>query len=90
MDGRLNVYPPPKDLVFTKGESSLQAYRFGPKRFTHYFCPTCGATVKAVATDPTHPWYGATALNVRTFEDVSIDDLKIKKFNGKEFSTAGQ
>lgn len=43
----------------------------------HYFCGTCGVSCMVESQDPEF-YFGDFAVNVRTFEGVELEKLKIK------------
>ncbi|EOD49636.1 putative glutathione-dependent formaldehyde-activating protein [Neofusicoccum parvum UCRNP2] len=62
--------------------AATQGYRFGEKKIEHCSCPTCSTSVYSYSIKPGF-FDGMKAVNVRTFKDVDIDALKIKKVDGK-------
>jgi hypothetical protein len=44
-NGFLGVYPERKDVIFHTGYDHLSTYRFGKKRVSHKFCPSCGSSI---------------------------------------------
>ncbi|KAI4202971.1 MAG: hypothetical protein LQ350_002188 [Teloschistes chrysophthalmus] len=81
-NGYTLVYPKREDIEYLRGEDTLKAYYFGSKKAEHRFCPVCGSSV---SIDP-HGAFGTdfVAMNVRMFQDVELDKLKVKTVNGKE------
>ncbi len=63
------------------GKENLTDYQFGKKALHHTFCSTCGVT--AFASGKTPDGSLMMAINVRCLEDVDLDKLEIKKFDGK-------
>ena len=48
----------------------------------HRFCPECGIHPFAHATDP-KSGRPMAAINVRCIENIDLDALEVKKFNGR-------
>ncbi|KAI9704799.1 MAG: hypothetical protein M1836_006579 [Candelina mexicana] len=84
INGYLTIYPKDEEITFHSGKDELKEYKFGPGRIAHSFCPTCGTSVAAKSTDPNF-FADQTALNVRTFKNVDVDQLQLNKFDGKKF-----
>ena len=63
------------------GEDALTDYQFNKKVVHHLFCSKCGVAPFARGVGPG----GAEmiAVNVRCLDDVDIEALKIKPFDGK-------
>ncbi|KAL8841474.1 MAG: hypothetical protein Q9170_000937 [Blastenia crenularia] len=83
----MHVYPSRDDIVYLKGEDSIKAYCFTDKRVEHKFCPNCGSSI---SVDP-HGALGGpdiVSMNVRMFQDVEIEKLKVKTTNGKAYPPA--
>jgi len=81
--GTIVTYRPPTQISIslTPG-TSLSTYAFGPKRFVHKFCPVCGV---AVGTDDINNLRNQdlTAVNLRCFEDVEWEDIRVWREDGK-------
>ncbi|KAI9795081.1 MAG: hypothetical protein M1816_000103 [Peltula sp. TS41687] len=82
-NGYLFVYPKVEDVVFEQGQDSLTGYKFYTNQVEHKFCPTCGTSVCLVPTEEMEFLKGKIAVNIRTLEDVDLEKLKLKKFDGK-------
>ncbi|KAL1628167.1 hypothetical protein SLS56_005987 [Neofusicoccum ribis] len=81
-NGSLWVYLADDKIKFESGEGEAKGYRFGEKKIEHCSCPTCSTSVYSYSIKPGF-FEGMKAVNVRTFKDVDIDALKIKKVDGK-------
>jgi len=62
------------------GEAPLTDYQFNRKVIHHLFCPTCGVASFGRGTGPG----GAemVAINVRCLDDVDLDALRVRPFDG--------
>lgn len=63
------------------GEDSLTEYRFNKKIIAHLFCNRCG--IKAFARGKKTDGSEMIAINVRCLDDVEVDTLEIKPFDGR-------
>ncbi|CZT01551.1 uncharacterized protein RCO7_02131 [Rhynchosporium graminicola] len=73
-NGYVFVYPPRRDIHFTRGFESLGEDKFNTKLKTHKFCKTCGTSI-LIDFNGTVPAKRDTdhdilAINVRTFTDI--------------------
>ncbi|KAJ5354545.1 hypothetical protein N7541_005589 [Penicillium brevicompactum] len=84
INGYILVYIKKPDLTFHNSDDAAKEYRFGSKRFPHYFCPNCGTSVYASADDTEGEYAGITAINGRTLKGVDINSLKIEQLDGKK------
>jgi len=68
----------PETFKWEKGgfEDGLKAYTFNKKTLTHWFCPECGTSIAGAAG-------GKVGINIRTVDDVDVDKLTLKKYDGK-------
>lgn len=57
-------------------------YTFGKERIVHSFCPKCGTAIGGKSGDPKF-FADNRALNVRTLKGVDVDNLKLRKVNGR-------
>ena len=71
--------PRPQFRLLNEREQ-LATYTFGAHRIQHHFCPICGIAPFGEGTDP----HGRemAAVNVRCLDDVDLDALPIKHFDG--------
>ena len=68
---------PEASFEFTSGSlDELTLYEFSKKIYKHYFCPTCGS--KLIIAAPS----GIFTVNVRSVDDVDMEKLKVKFFDG--------
>ncbi|KAL7619899.1 hypothetical protein AAE478_010446 [Parahypoxylon ruwenzoriense] len=85
-NGYLFVYPKPENVVFSSGEQHMSSYRFGSKKKSHKFCPTCGTSILIdFAECDREVERQVTAINIRTFAGIEnvIGDLDFKQVDGK-------
>lgn len=78
--GTLLAFVPEDKFRLKSGGEALTDYLFNKKVIHHQFCPTCGVGAFARGVRPD----GAKviALNVRCLDDVDLDTLNIRKFDG--------
>ena len=62
-------------------KENLGLYQFGTKTAKHYFCKTCG--ISSFYIPRSHP--DSYSVNVRCLENVSLEDFKIKNFDGQNW-----
>ena len=79
--GALWTFVPPEKFALRAGEEVLVDYQFGKKTIHHLFCPQCGVGSFSRGTGPDGK--EMIAVNVRCLDDVDVDSLKVKKFNGR-------
>lgn len=77
----LLAFAPEDQFHLLKGEDALTDYQFGKKTIHHYFCSTCGigSFGKGTMPDGTH----MRAINVRCLDDVNIDQIPVRHFDGR-------
>ncbi len=63
------------------GEDALVDYRFHKHKVAHLFCKTCGVEAFGRGERPSDG-AGVVALNLRCFDDLDLDSLPVRKFNG--------
>lgn len=66
-------------FTLTQGEDKLTSYRFNKHVIDHLFCKICGT--QSFARGITFP---KVAVNVRCLDNVELDTLSPKAFNGKD------
>jgi hypothetical protein len=76
------VYPLESNITWISGKDEMTPYKFGQERIAHSFCPTCGTSLCGKSTDPNF-FAENRAINVRTLKGVDIDNLKLRKVNGR-------
>jgi hypothetical protein len=64
------------------GKDNLTDYQFGKKSIHHTFCSTCGVTAFASGKMPDGS--PVMAINVRCLENIDLDGMVIKNFDGKK------
>ena len=79
--GSLLAFAPEQDFKLLSGDAALTEYLFNKHIIHHLFCSTCGIQSYSRGKGPN----GAemVAINARCLDDVDIDSLPVKKFNGK-------
>ncbi|KAI4761150.1 hypothetical protein E4T52_01873 [Aureobasidium sp. EXF-3400] len=82
------IYPPIPSVNLLGTEEKLTDYLFGLKRAFHGFCGTCGVDV--VNRVDLHHIFKAPVrpVNVRTINNIVLEDLKIEKVDGWSRNTA--
>jgi hypothetical protein len=82
------IYPPIPSVDLLGTEDKLTDYLFGLKRAFHGFCGVCGIDV--VNRVDLHHIFKAPVrpVNVRTINDIALEDLKIEKVDGWSRNTA--
>jgi hypothetical protein len=79
--GYLLWFVPRANLQITKGVGSTSTYMFNKHVIRHQFCPTCGCAPFGLGKDP--KGNEMAAINVRCVEDIDLDGLDRKKFDGR-------
>lgn len=81
------IYPPIPSVNMLGTEDKLTNYLFGPERSYHGFCGVCGVDV--VNRVDLHPKFKAPVrpINVRTMDNIVLEDLKIDKADGWSLNT---
>ena len=80
--GSLLWFAPREALRLSTPESNLEAYTFNKHVIRHRFCPECGIHPFGEGTDP-KSGKPTAAVNVRCIENIDLDALEVKKFNGR-------
>lgn len=63
---------------------NLSTYSFNTGVAKHHFCPECGVAAFYIPrSDP-----DKIDVNVRCLEDIQIDKLKVRRFDGRNWETA--
>lgn len=75
------IFLPTDQLTILSGEDSQTEYRFNKKTIAHLFCKTCGVQVYSKALMGEQEM---SAINVRTIDDFDMENLTVKKYNGKD------
>jgi hypothetical protein len=84
MTGFRHLIVPHGDFVLLGGEDALTSYRFGTGAANHLFCATCG--VKSFYQPRSHP--EAWSVNVHALDDVAGLDIKVSRFDGRDWEAA--
>lgn len=79
--GTLLSFVPATQFTLLSGEDALTDYQFGSKTIHHLFCKTCG--VKSFARGKMRDGTPTAAINTRCLDDVDLEKLTLKKFDGK-------
>ncbi|HEX5313522.1 MAG TPA: GFA family protein [Gammaproteobacteria bacterium] len=79
--GHLLLFVPLDKFKLTTPRDDLSDYSFGPQRIHHHFCRACGCSPFALGSDP--KGNEMAAINVRCLEDVDLDALTIRHFDGR-------
>jgi hypothetical protein len=69
-------------LNILSGTDNLAAYSFGPHIIRHHFCTTCGCATFGIGKPPNAESEMA-AINVRCLEDVDLETLERRPFDGR-------
>lgn len=75
------TFVPQAEFKLLSGEENVTDYQFGKKRIHHLFCKTCG--VRSFARGSDDKGNEMVAVNVRCLDDIELDQLDVKHFNGK-------
>ncbi len=81
--GTLLAFVPAQDFKLLSGEGATTEYLFSKNVVSHRFCTTCG--VESFASGKGPDGSEMVAVNVRCLDDVDVDSLQVKKFNGKAY-----
>jgi hypothetical protein len=79
--GSLLWFVPRDKLVLKTPEDAASVYLFNKHVIKHRFCPVCGIHPYADGVDPKGNPIGA--INARCLEDVDLDSLKVRHFDGR-------
>ncbi|KAK5655544.1 hypothetical protein OQA88_5475 [Cercophora sp. LCS_1] len=82
-NGYLTIHPNREDIEWLSGWDEMKNYRFGSKSRDHKFCGTCGSSA---CIDFLGLWHvgDVIGINVRLLDGVDVDNLNLRKRNGKE------
>jgi hypothetical protein len=73
-------FVPRTQFTLLSERDKLATYCFGAERIQHHFCPTCGIAPFGEGIDP--KGNEMAAINARCLDDVDLDGLPVKKFDG--------
>ena len=79
--GFLLWFVPRDKLKIKTPESNQSTYEFYKHRIKHQFCAACGTQPFAFATGPDGK--PTAAINIRCLENVDLEQVKRKPFDGK-------
>jgi hypothetical protein len=79
--GALMVFVGADKFKLEAGGDHLTDYQFGKKHIHHQFCSTCGVRPFGHGKGPNDQ--DMYAINVRCLDDIDLEPLTIKKFDGK-------
>lgn len=79
--GTLFTFVSAEKFNLVSGKENLTDYQFGKKAIHHTFCSTCGVTAFASGKAPDGS--SVMAVNVRCIDNIMLEDLVIKKYDGK-------
>lgn len=71
-----------EQVTFRSQSDSLATYLWGSGKTPHYFCRTCGVAPRLDHRMQPHGY----SVNVRCLEDVQIEHLNIKPYNGRDLT----
>jgi hypothetical protein len=79
--GSLLAFASVGDFKLLKGDDATTVYQFNKHVIDHQFCSTCG--VQSFSRGKRPDGVEMVAINARCLDDVDVDALKVKKFDGK-------
>ncbi|SME99332.1 GFA family protein [Pseudogulbenkiania subflava] len=79
--GALLWFVPRQQLRLLTPEADMSTYTFNKHVIQHHFCPTCGMHPFGEGRDPAGN--AMAAVNVRCLDDVDLDSLTVKHFDGR-------
>lgn len=79
--GSLLWFVPCEKLQLLTPESDLTTYTFNKHVIRHQFCGVCGIQPFGEGSDP--KGNKMAAINLRTVEDLDLDKIPVKHFDGK-------
>lgn len=79
--GTLLSFVPASQFTLLSGADELTDYKFNKMRISHVFCSVCG--IKSFARGTAKDGSPMIAVNTRCIDGVSLDAVKIQKFDGK-------
>ncbi|MEY4880170.1 MAG: hypothetical protein RJB62_1639 [Pseudomonadota bacterium] len=79
--GFILTFTPRENFKLLEGEDKLTEYRFNKHVIAHQFCSVCGMQPFAFAAGPDGVLMAA--INLRSVDDLDIDTLSPKKYDGK-------
>jgi len=82
--GFVHLIVEPSQFELLSGASELSSYRFNTGVAEHRFCKHCG--IHAFYTPRSDP--GKVDVNVRCLDNVALNELALKPFNGADWEDA--
>ena len=79
--GALLWFVPRQQLRLLTPEADMSTYTFNKHVIQHHFCPICGMHPFGEGRDPAGN--AMAAVNVRCLDDVDLDSLTVKHFDGR-------
>ena len=79
--GGLLAFVPAEAFTLKTPEADLSTYTFNSHRLHHHFCATCGIAPFSEGRGPNGR--DMASINLRCLEDVDLDALVIRKFDGR-------
>jgi hypothetical protein len=79
--GTLLAFVPIDKFQLEQGEDKLTDYQFNKHVIHHTFCKTCG--IKSFARGTNADGSAMAAINARCIDEVDLEQLNVKKFDGK-------
>ncbi len=81
--GSLLTFVPAENFKLLSGEGETIEYMFNKGVIHHRFCSTCG--IESYANGKAPNGAEMIAVNVRCLDDVDLESLNVKKFDGKKY-----
>src|SRR4249920_2174705 len=79
--GSLMWFVPRENLQLLTPEADAGTYSFNKHLIHHRFCQVCGMHPYGEGTDP--KGRAMAAVNIRCLEDIELEGLPVKPFNGR-------
>jgi hypothetical protein len=79
--GHLLTFVPAAAFKLLEGQDQLSDYQFNKKNIHHLFCRVCG--ISSYGTGKGKDGQTMYSINVRCLDDIDIDKLSVKTFDGK-------
>lgn len=76
------TFAPADQFTLQSGEDNLTDYQFNKNIIHHLFCKTCG--VRSFGRGTGRDGSPMVAINVRCLDNVDLDTIRPKPFNGKD------
>jgi hypothetical protein len=79
--GGLLAFAGKDNFRLLSGEKASSDYQFAKKRIHHLFCKTCG--IKSYGQGKAPDGTEMYAVNIRCLDDIDVDVIPVKKYDGK-------